>query len=342
MTTTNLRNENQFFELRLSIYAGSNERKAFDLKALTEMGFKEVDFDAVRAVLNTDILPKEAFQPFLAIRKSAQDFLAEKGQSHPLMGRVFNPKDRVEIIEFIRVKQEEYEAEKKIFVSRYSSYVQAQLDVVQNSAILKGLDPLTLMNSVKQVQPPVSYYERKMKFRFFDVSITLDSDEWQDIIDSINSDIVEKTIYELSRDSNVIRDNENPRSRAKKLLELSERLKAMDFYIPGLGSLAEKIDVAIKDLGGVKPAKDYSQRESLMLSSLARLLDENARSVVHGTNSFEDLTHTEKLRVDAILSEEVVESVQTVKPVVKQEESGIEQVAKVKASESSFVGTYSF
>lgn len=300
--TTN-RNDNQFFEVRLHIYAGSNERKAFDRDALTHMGFNEVDFDSIRAVLNTDVLPAEAFHPFLRIRKAVQEYLASKGQTHPLMGRVFNPQERVEIVEFLRNKQSEYEQAKQDFVVNYSAYIQQQLEKVEKSANLKGLDPAPLIKAVRNSQPKVEYYQRKMEFSFLDLSIELDSEQWQEVIDKINSDLIEKTVYELGRDASEIRDIENPRTRAKKLLELANRLRSLNFYVNGLDSLATKIESAVNSFGGVKPAKDYSQRETLALSGIGAVLDRNAANLVKKAD-FDVLFDAETKRIEALLAED--------------------------------------
>jgi hypothetical protein len=170
-TTNNARSENSFFELRLTVFAGSNQRNAFDKKALAELGFNEVDFDSVKAMLQTAVLPKEAFYTFLSIRKSVQDYLGTKGVNHDLMGRIFNPNERIEIVSFLKEKQAEYAEAKEEFLNHYSVYTSDQLAKVENSANIKKLDPKPLLDAVRKNQPSVDYYRRKLEFRFLDLSI---------------------------------------------------------------------------------------------------------------------------------------------------------------------------
>jgi hypothetical protein len=319
MTTT--RSNNQFFEVALSIYAGSNERKAFDKDALRSMGFNEIDFEAVKAMLQTAVLPKEAFYPFLAIRKAVQDYLSAKGQNHNLMGRVFNPKERVEVIQFLREKKAEYDAAAKEFLANYPIYLREQIEKVENSATLKGLDPVPLVKAVRDNQPSADYFRKKLQFRFIDKSIELDSEEWSEEIAMINSDLRARTIYELSRDADLARNQENVRTRAKHLLALADRLRSLDFYVNGLGLLADKIEKAVNSYGGLKPAKDYSQREYLALSGIGIVLDKNAANLVNQKTDFDAMFNVEANRIEALLAEDedqmVIEEAEAeIQPVV--------------------------
>jgi hypothetical protein len=225
------------------------------------------------------------------------------------MGRVFNPKDRVEIVEYLQDKKAEYEQAKSDFVMQYSVYIQEQLDKVEVSAQNKGLDPTPIVKAVSDAQPSADYYKHKMDFSFLDLSIELDSEQWQELIDKINSDLKEKTIYELSRDAAEIRDMENPRTRAKKLLDLAERLESLDFYVRGLETVSEQIQEAVKVAGDVKPAKEYSQRESLMLSGVAKVLDENSGVAVRNPASLQIMIDAEATRIENLLAEEEGQSV---------------------------------
>jgi hypothetical protein len=294
-----------FFEVRLSIYAGSNERKALDQAALEQMGFNGVDFEAVKAMLQTAVLPKEAFFPFLAIRKSVQDFLATKGIAHDLLGRLFNPNEREEVVNFLRSKQEEYEEAKAQFLADYARAKSEQLEKVEAAASAKGLDPVPLVKAVADNQPSVDYYKRKMEFRFIDSSIELDSEEWAVELARINSDLVSKTVYELSRDAAKIRDTESARSRAKNILNLSSRLKSLDFYVPGLAAVAVEIESVVESsCGGVKPLKEYSQREALASLGLAKVLDTYAPTIVAGSQSVLGLFSSEASRIETLLAED--------------------------------------
>ncbi|MBD3821814.1 MAG: hypothetical protein IE914_06110 [Thiotrichales bacterium] len=359
------RSNNQFFEVALSIYAGSNERKAFDKDALRSMGFNEIDFEAVKAMLQTAVLPKEAFYPFLAIRKAVQDYLASKGQNHDLMGRVFNPKERVEVIQFLREKKAEYEAAAKEFLANYPIYLREQIEKVENSAKLKGLDPVPLVKAVRDNQPSADYFRKKLQFRFIDKSIELDSEEWAEEINMINSDLRARTIYELSRDADAARNQENVRTRAKHLLALADRLRSLDFYVNGLGLLADKVEKAVNTYGGLKPTKDYSQRESLALSGIGIVLDNNAANLVNQKTDFDAAFNVEANRIEALLAEDedqmVIEETEAeIQPVVSapklvesepvpETEPSVEDIQEdiaaevpIAASTMSSYGTFAF
>jgi len=336
-TIPTTRQNNEFFEVRTSIYAGSNERKAFDKEALAEMGFLNSDLAAVKAVLNTEILSKEVFNPFLTIRKGVQDFLASYGLSHPLTGRVFNPKNRIEIIQFLTKKQEEYENEKRLFLGHFDFNIEQQLNKIEDQAIKKGLDPKPIIDAVKKVQPSKEYYANKMDFSFLDVSVQFDSIQWKEQIDKINKDLVEKSIYELKRDSDKIRDMENPLSRAKKLIELGERYISLEFYVK-TRLLGQSIIEAVKQNGDKKPAKEYSQRESLMLSAIALLMSQNARSLIDGSVDFDILYQSQCNRVDHLLDEESIIEEQK----LNSHENVMTGTAPPESVPKSPVGTFSF
>ncbi|GAB6071594.1 hypothetical protein JCM30760_26920 [Thiomicrorhabdus hydrogeniphila] len=303
-TTTNTRSENSFFEVRLNIFAGSNQRVAFDKKALASMGFNQIDFDAVKAMLQTAVLPKEAFYSFLAIRKSVQDFLSTKGVNHDLMGRVFNPQERIEIVTFLKEKQTEYMEEKNKFLMQYSAFTAEQLEKVENSAVMKGLDPKPLVEAVRKNQPKSSYYDSKLDFRFLDLSITLDSEQWAEEIEKINEDIVARTVYETERDANEIRDTDNPRGKAKALLSLASRFKSLDFYVPGLNKLANEVETLVSNLGGLKPAKNYEAKEVMMLTGAAKVVSQNAHALIHHKMPLADFMDSEAGRIEAMFADE--------------------------------------
>ncbi|KDN94636.1 DUF3150 domain-containing protein [Hydrogenovibrio marinus] len=297
--------QNHFFEIRLSLFAGTVDRKAFDKATLKSMGFNESDIAEVKAVLNTTVLPRGTFNTPLAIKKAVQDYLATKGHNHPLVGRIFNPKDRVEIVEFLREKKAEYEAWASDFLARYESLKQEQLDKVHTSAEMKGYDSADFIDAVKKAQPHRKYYERKLSFEFLDLSIELDTEQWHDVIDKINSDLVEKTVYELGRDAAGVRDTETPRGRANKLLDLVAKLESLDFYVKGMASLANHIKDRVEDTcGGVKPSKEYSQRENLALNGLAKVLEDNAEGLVKGNTVFADVFGAEARRIEMLLQED--------------------------------------
>lgn len=306
-TTTNNRNANEFFEVRLTIFAGSNQRVAFDKDALKSLGFAAVDFDAVKAMLQTAVLPKEAFYPFLAIRKSVQDYLATKGVNHDLMGRVFNPDERVEIVTFLKEKQEEYDLSKENFLTNYPAYISEQLEKVENSATLKGLDPKPLIEAVKSNQPSVDYYRRKLEFRFLDMSIKLDSAEWSNEIDQINADLERRTVYETTRDANKIRDIESLRGKAKAVIALSSRFKSLNFYVPGLNDLALEVDSIVTSLGGLKPSSAYSTKEGMILTGLAKVIAQQSAPLISGKTSLSIFMSSEINQIEALLAAEEAE-----------------------------------
>lgn len=296
---------NQFFEVRLNIFAGTTNRKALDKKTLKQMGFNDADIEEVKAVLSTTVLPKGTFDKPLAIKRYVQDWLATKGHNHPLVGRIFNPKDRVEIVEFLREKKAEYETWAQGFLLNYEQYKQEQLTKVQNSAKLKGYDPVVFVDAVAKAQPSRKYYESKLAFDFLDLGIELDSEEWSELIDKINSDLVEKTIYELAKDASEIRDKEIARTRAKSLEALAKKLESLDFYIKSTKSLADKIQQTLKHAcGGVKPTAEYSPAESLALSGVAKILEHNARSLVNQEADFNTLFDKEGARIQALIAQE--------------------------------------
>ncbi|WP_172959776.1 DUF3150 domain-containing protein [Thiomicrorhabdus aquaedulcis] len=306
MTTNNSNNSNKFFEVRLAIYAGSNERKAFDTDAMRSLGFTGVDFDSVKAMLQTAVLPKEAFYPFLAVRKSVQEFLAQKGMNHDLLGRLFNPQEREEIILFLNEKKSEYEEAKKVFLADYARAKSEQLEKVRNSAALKGLEPEPLVRAVAENQPSVEYYARKFEFRFIDSSIELDAEEWRYELKKINEDLVERTCYELSRDAEKIRnDLTSTTTRVSKILEQVARLRSLSFYIPALSSLASDIEELVNNhCGGVKRPKEYSQAETLLASSLVKVVWENARNLVKSKATLKPIFLEEAERVAMLLQED--------------------------------------
>lgn len=340
MTTTTRTNQNAFFELRLSIFAGSNQRAAFDKKALALMGFNEMDFDAVRAMLQASVLPKEAFHPFLAIRKAVQAYLSTKGVNHDLMGRVFNPSERIEIVNFLKDQQEKYNQAKVQFINDYSAYKQEQLEKVENSAIAKGLDPKPLSQAVAKNQPPVSYYERKLEFRFLDLSIELDSEQWAEEIDKINSDIEARTVYETQRDADEIRDIDNPRTKAKALLSLASRFKSLEFYVPGLKALAQEVEDLIQNLGGLKPAKAYEAKEVLMMTGAAKQISQNSHSLVALKVPLSNFMASEAAYIEQMFADEdQLELSETDTTEVEQSTEAVEAEATQDDSQEESVST---
>ncbi len=303
-TSTTTRSQNEFFEVRLNIFAGSNKRITFSKDAMGSLGFKAVDFDSVKAMLQTDVLPQEAFLPFLAIRKSVQEYLATRGINHDLMGRIFNPNERIEIVTFLKSEQVKYAEAKVEFLLNYASYTSGQLEKVRASAIIKNLDPDPLVDAVRLKQPSASYYDRKLEFRFLDLSIELNSEEWNEEIDKINSDIEARTIYEVKRDSESIRDISNARVKANALLSLASRLKSLDFYVPGLKALAVKIETIVSNVGGLKAGKSYEAQEVLMLTGLAKQLSQNAHSLIAKNVSLDLYMSAEASRIEAMFADE--------------------------------------
>lgn len=323
-STSTPRSDNSFFEIRLTIFAGSNQRNAFDKKALAALGFNEVDFDSVKAMLQTAVLPKEAFYPFLSIRKSVQDFLATKGVNHDLMGRIFNPQERIEIVTFLKEKQAEYELAKKEFLTNYSVYISDQLAKVENSAKLKKLDSKPLLDAVRKNQPDVRYYERKLEFRFLDLSIELDSEQWAEEIDKINSDIEARTVYETQRDAEEIRDIDNPRSKAKALLSLASRFNSLNFYVSGLSAIAVEVESLVSNLGGLKAAKAYEAKEALMLTGIAKQIAIHSHALVSTKLPLSSFMNSEMERIETMFADEEQETLNiSVSPEEQLSQSGV-------------------
>lgn len=338
MTTTNASVNNQFFEVRLSIYGGSNERAAYDKTALSSMGFNGIEFDAVKAILSATVLPKTAFHPFLAVRKSVQEFMASKGVNHDLVGRIFNPEERLEIIQILNEQKERYNQAKEVFLANYEKYKAEQLEVVHNSAKLQGINPTPFVEAVKNAQPKRSYYEHKLEFRYLDLGITLDSEAWAEELERINSDIVARTEYEAKRDSEEIRDTENPRSKAKAILSLASRFKSLDFYVPGLKAIADEIESLVKNVGGIKPAKDYETKEVMMLTGVAKVVSQNASGLVTGSASLTDLMDVEATRIEAMFADEEQEAIDIaaaskLAPVESVESKAVETKVSTPADE---------
>ena len=230
-----------FFEIKLSIFAGTTDRKAMNQAALKQLGFNTADLSEVKAVLNTTVLPKGVFNTPLAIKKSVQDFLLTKGHNHALLGRIFNPSDRIEILEFLNSKKNEYLQWRKEFLSSYEDLKKKQLEKVNEAAKTKGYEPDVFISAVEAAQPKKAYYERVLDFEFLDLSIKLDHDEWAGLINKINNDLVEKTIFELSRDSSKIRDMETSRGKVRAFKSLVEKLKSLSFYVKPVKELAERV-----------------------------------------------------------------------------------------------------
>ncbi len=307
-STTTARSQNEFFEVRLNLFAGSNQRITFNKDALGSLGFKAVEFDSVKAMLQTAVLPQEAFLPFLNIRKSVQEFLAKRGINHDLMGRIFNPNERIEIVTFLKEEQVKYAEAKVDFLTNYASYANGQLEKVRASAIIKHLDPEPLVDAVRLKQPSASYYDRKLEFRFLDLSIELNSEEWNEEIDKINSDIQARTVYECKRDAEKIRDLPNALGKAKAMLSLAGRFKSLDFYVPGLKKLALEIEVTVSSLGGLKAGKSYTAKEVLMLTGLAKQLSQNSHSLIAKGSSLSTYMSAEANRIEAMFADEEQET----------------------------------
>ncbi|NCN42877.1 MAG: DUF3150 domain-containing protein [Thiomicrospira sp.] len=328
MTMTTTTPNNTFFEVRLDIFAGSTKRKALDKAALKAMGFNENELDEVKAVLSTEILPKKTFDEPLAIRKSVQEFLSTMGHNHPLVGRVFNPKDRVEIVNKLREKQKEYNDWTARFLASYEKLKKEQLEKIRHSAEAKGFDPEIFIDSTASAQPPKSYFENNLSFDFLDLSVQLDTEQWGDLIDRINSDLKEKTIYELSRDAAKVRDSETTRGMVSKLNELSDRLDSIDFYVKGSGKLAGDVRSLVRSFGGLKPSKEYSTVESLSLGGLAKVIEINSAKLIRGKASLSELFTTEAQRIELLLREDD-EQMDIEDAISESKESKVSKVSKV-------------
>lgn len=298
MQTTN---ETKYYEIKLEIFAGTNTRKAVSKEAMRQMGFNESSFEVVKAMLQTSILPSDALKPFLAIRKTTQEFLDARGVNHGLLGRLFNPQERLEIMDFLNQKKDEYEEAKKTFLAEYQGYLDIQVEIAGNSARLQGVDPDPIVKALVDRQPTARYWASKMKFRFVDNAVILDHEEWSDLVEEINANIESKTAYQLGVDIEDILEKVNPLSRVKSTIEASRKLTSLSFYVGTAKEISDGLDEIITKAGSVKPAKEYSQEETLFLIRGLKTVQENAKALVFGQVSINELISISEKDTNEIL-----------------------------------------
>ena len=274
----------EFFLINISIYAGCPTRRAqWSQEALDEIGLKEDDLEAVKAILNAEIIDPAWLRPFLKLRKQVQEWLTAKGERHPLVGWLINPNERQQVLERLEAIKAEYEQEKTKFLLNYEAACEQQLQKVRMAAEVRGLNPDPLVEAVRAKQPRREYYEREMQFEFFDSTLVVDSNEWAAQIRQIENDLRGRTIWHIERTCEEISQQERPSARCRNLLKLGEKLASVSFYLSSLKGQGGAIQQAVTQyLGGVQKSSAYTQVQSLASIKLAKLIRAMAMEIVDG------------------------------------------------------------